>query len=110
VITTLSIKTPDLKRKENTSCAKALEGADELFLDINTIAENGLASASLLGADDQNRYMAVNVNQAGSDWSTIEVYDIATKQKMSDQTGMGEIQRGCLVWRWILLQPLSATC
>lgn len=64
---------------------KGLEGTDELFLDINTIAENGLASASLLGADDQNRYMAVNVNQAGSDWSTIEVYDIATKQKMSDK-------------------------
>lgn len=64
---------------------KGMEGADELFLDINTIAENGLASASLLGADDQNRYMAVNVNEAGSDWSTIEVYDIATKQKMSDR-------------------------
>lgn len=64
---------------------KGMDGPDELFLDINTIAENGLASASLLGADDQNRYMAVNVNEAGSDWSTIEVYDIATKQKLSDR-------------------------
>ncbi len=63
---------------------KGLDGADELFLDVNTIAEGGLASASLAGADDKNRYMAVNINEAGSDWSRIEVYDIATKKKMSD--------------------------
>lgn len=64
---------------------KGLDGADELFLDINTIAEGGLASASLLGADDENRYMAVNINEAGSDWSRIEIYDIATKKKLDDE-------------------------
>lgn len=64
---------------------KGLDGADELFLDINTIAEGGLASASLLGADDENKYMAVSISEAGSDWSRIEVYDVATKQKMSDE-------------------------
>jgi prolyl oligopeptidase len=64
---------------------KGLDGADELFLDINTIAEGGLASASLLGPDDENRYMAVSVSEAGSDWSRIEVYDIVTRQKMSDE-------------------------
>lgn len=63
---------------------KGLDGEDELFLDINTIAEGGLASASLLGADDDNRYMAVSINEAGSDWSRIEVYDIATKKKLDD--------------------------
>ncbi len=63
---------------------KGLEGTDELFLDINTIAPGGLASAQLIGADDQNRYMAVNINKAGSDWSNIVVYDIATKQPLKD--------------------------
>jgi prolyl oligopeptidase len=63
---------------------KGLEGTDELFIDINTIAPGGLASAQLLGADDQNKYMAVNINKAGSDWSNIIVYDIATKQPISD--------------------------
>lgn len=63
---------------------KGLEGADELFIDINTLAPGGLASAQLLGADDQNKYMAVNINKAGSDWSNIVVYDIATKQPISD--------------------------
>jgi prolyl oligopeptidase len=64
---------------------KGLDGPDELFLDINTIAEGGLASAQLLGASDDNRYMAVNINEAGSDWSRIEVYDVATKQKLNDE-------------------------
>ncbi len=64
---------------------KGLEGTDELFLDINTIAEGGLASAQLLGADDENRYMAVNINEAGSDWSRIVVYDVVTKKQMTDR-------------------------
>ena len=64
---------------------KGLEGTDELFLDINTIAEGGLASAQLLGADADNRYMAVNINEAGSDWSRIVVYDVATKKQMTDR-------------------------
>ena len=64
---------------------KGLDGPDELFIDINTIAENGLASAQLLGSDDDHKYMAVSINAAGSDWGKIVVYDIATKQQMSDE-------------------------
>ncbi len=64
---------------------KGLDGTDELFLDINTISPDGLASASLVGADDENKYMAVSVSEAGSDWSRIELYDIATKTKMADK-------------------------
>lgn len=64
---------------------KGLDGTDELFLDVNTIAKGGLASATLLGADESNRYMAVNINEAGSDWSKIVIFDIASKQRLSDE-------------------------
>lgn len=64
---------------------KGLEGAEELFLDVNALSPNGTVSASLLGADDANKYMAVNINEAGSDWSRIVIYDIATKQPLSDE-------------------------
>lgn len=64
---------------------KGADGPEEVFLDMNTLSPDGLASASLLGADDANRWMAVNINEAGSDWSRIEVYDIATKTKLSDK-------------------------
>jgi prolyl oligopeptidase len=64
---------------------KGADGPEEVFLDMNTLSPDGLASAGLLGADDSNRWMAVNINEAGSDWSRIEVYDIATKTKLSDR-------------------------
>ncbi|MFM7814280.1 MAG: S9 family peptidase, partial [Flavobacteriales bacterium] len=64
---------------------KGLQGEDKVFLDINTLDPNGLASASLIGADDQNRWMAVSINEAGSDWSSIVVYDIASGKPMQDR-------------------------
>ena len=64
---------------------KGLEGAEEVFLDVNALSPEGTTSVGLLGADDSNRYMAVSVNEAGSDWGRIEVFDIATKTKLSDR-------------------------
>jgi prolyl oligopeptidase len=60
-------------------------GAEEVFLDVNALSPEGTTSAGLLGADDSNRYMAVSVNEAGSDWGRIEVFDIATKTRMADR-------------------------
>jgi prolyl oligopeptidase len=64
---------------------KGETGAEEVFLDINALSNEGTTAASLLGADDSNRYMAVSVNEAGSDWGRIEVFDIATKTRLSDR-------------------------
>jgi prolyl oligopeptidase len=64
---------------------KGETGAEEIFLDINALSTEGTTAASLLGADDSNRYMAVSVNEAGSDWGRIEVFDIATKTRLSDR-------------------------
>jgi prolyl oligopeptidase len=64
---------------------KGEEGAEEVFLDVNALSPEGTTAASLLGADDSNRFMAVSVNEAGSDWGRIEVYDIATKTRLADR-------------------------
>lgn len=64
---------------------KGLEGADELFLDINALSEKGTVSASLLGANEANNLMAVSISESGSDWSRIVVYDIATKKTTGDE-------------------------
>jgi prolyl oligopeptidase len=64
---------------------KGLDGPEEIFLDVNALSAEGTTAASLLGADDSNRYMAVSVNEAGSDWGRIEVFDIATKTRLSDR-------------------------
>jgi prolyl oligopeptidase len=60
-------------------------GVEEVFLDVNALSSEGTTSAGLLGADDSNRYMAVSINEAGSDWGRIEVFDIATKTRLSDR-------------------------
>lgn len=64
---------------------KGIDGPEEVFLDINALSTEGTTAASLLGADDSNRYMAVSVNEAGSDWGRIEVFDIATRTRLSDR-------------------------
>jgi len=64
---------------------KGLEGPEEIFLDVNALSPEGTTSVGLLGADDSNRYMAVSVNEAGSDWGRIEVFDIASKTRLSDR-------------------------
>jgi prolyl oligopeptidase len=64
---------------------KGETGAEEVFLDVNALSAEGTTAASLLGADDSNRYMAVSVNEAGSDWGRIEVFDIGTKTRLSDR-------------------------
>lgn len=64
---------------------KGLDGPEEIFLDVNALSPDGTTSAGLLGADDSNRYMAVSVNEAGSDWGRIEIFDIATKTRLSDR-------------------------
>lgn len=62
-----------------------LSGADELFLDVNALSENGTTSASLLSPSDDNKYVAFAISEGGSDWSKIVVYDIATKQPTGDE-------------------------
>jgi prolyl oligopeptidase len=64
---------------------KGLEGPDELFLDINALSSNGTVAASLMSPSDDNKYIPVQINDAGSDWSKIVIYDIATKQPIGEE-------------------------
>ncbi|MEO0405381.1 MAG: S9 family peptidase, partial [Bacteroidota bacterium] len=63
---------------------QGLDGEDQVFLDPNTLSEDGTVTASLIGASDDNKYMAISRSEAGSDWSEIRVMDIETKQETSD--------------------------
>ncbi|MDZ4824361.1 MAG: prolyl oligopeptidase family serine peptidase [Flavobacteriales bacterium] len=63
---------------------KGIEGPDELFLDVNALSVDGTVSASLGSASDDNKYIAINQAEAGSDWSQIRVMNIATKKETGD--------------------------
>lgn len=64
---------------------KGLDGKEETFLDPNKLTADGTAAISLLGFSHGKKYVAYSVAQAGSDWSSIYVMDIATKTKLPDE-------------------------
>ncbi len=63
---------------------KGLDGEDQVFIDPNAIDPAGTTTFSLMGGDNKDRYMAVGVQKAGSDWQDITVYDLGTMKQMPD--------------------------
>lgn len=64
---------------------KGLDGEPAIFLDPNTMSDDGTSAVSLLGFSPDDKYVAYSVSEAGSDWSTIYVMEIASRKKMSDE-------------------------
>lgn len=64
---------------------ETLDSEDTVFLDPNDLSEDGTVTASLGSASQDDRYIAVIQNEAGSDWQEIHVYDLATGKPQGDQ-------------------------
>ncbi len=63
---------------------KGLDGKDEVFLDPNAVDPAGTTTLALMGASNDDKYMAVSTQKAGSDWQDISVYDLATMKPTGD--------------------------
>ena len=63
---------------------ESLQGEDKIFLDPNALSDDGTVTASLGSASQDDEYIAVIQNEAGSDWQEIHVYDLATGQPQGD--------------------------
>ena len=64
---------------------KGEDGEEKVFIDPNTINEEGTTAIGLMGADKQDRYMAYRRSDAGSDWGKIMVRDITTNTDTEDE-------------------------
>jgi prolyl oligopeptidase len=64
---------------------KGLKGKEEVFLDPNTMSNDGTVSVSLAGTSKDKKYIAYTLQRAGSDWQEIYVMDIATKTVLKDK-------------------------
>lgn len=64
---------------------KGLEGAPEVFIDPNTLSEDGTIRISLAGFSKDNRYTAISRSEAGSDWQELRVMEIETKKELDDR-------------------------
>jgi prolyl oligopeptidase len=63
---------------------KGLDGKDSVFIDPNAIDAAGTTSIGLMGSDKDDRFMAVSVQKAGSDWQDITVWDLRTLKPLAD--------------------------
>lgn len=63
---------------------KGLAGKAEVFLDPNTLSDDGTAAINTITYSDDHRYMAYSVAKAGSDWVEIFVKDVDTGEQQSD--------------------------
>ena len=55
-----------------TSAENPLEGTD-IFIDPNTLSDDGTASLESMAWSDDGNYMAYQIKLKGSDWATIKV-------------------------------------
>ena len=63
---------------------EGLNGKPEVLLDPNTLSTDGTVSAQLLSESSDNKYIGVNIQRSGSDWSQFKVMDIKTKTFIKD--------------------------
>jgi prolyl oligopeptidase len=63
---------------------KGLEGKDTVFIDPNAIDPKGTTDIGLMGSSKDDRYMAVSVQKAGSDWQDITVWDLQAMKPTGD--------------------------
>lgn len=63
---------------------KGLNGDPEVFLDPNTLSEDGTVSINLIGFSADDKYVAYAQSSGGSDWQEIHVMEVASKKKMPD--------------------------
>jgi prolyl oligopeptidase len=63
---------------------KGKEGEPEVFIDPNTLSEDGTITVNLVGASDDDKYMAISQSEAGSDWNQIRVIDIESRAETGD--------------------------
>ncbi len=78
-------KNDGLQNQSVTFYRKGETGAEKVFIDPNTMSTDGTVTASLAGASKDDKYMAIAINRAGSDWSEIQVKVVETGEYLSDK-------------------------
>ena len=64
---------------------KGIDGEEQIFLDPNTLSKEGTASVGFAGFSQNRAKLAFTVSNAGSDWQTMYVMDVASKIQTVDK-------------------------
>lgn len=64
---------------------KGLDGTPEVFIDPNALSPDGTTAINIIGVSDDDKYLAVSRQDAGSDWQQIHVYEVESMKKLPDE-------------------------
>ncbi len=64
---------------------KGLEGEPVEFIDPNKLSAEGTTTMNIVGTSNDNKYVTMSRQDAGSDWQQFQVYDVETMQKLPDE-------------------------
>ncbi|HEV2836475.1 MAG TPA: hypothetical protein VGW58_14205, partial [Pyrinomonadaceae bacterium] len=64
---------------------KGVNGTPEVFLDPNKFSADGTSVLSAFSLSKDGKYLAYGISQGGSDWVTISVMDVGTRNNLSDE-------------------------
>jgi len=64
---------------------KGVNGTPEVFLDPNKFSADGTSTLSAFSLSKDGKYLAYGTSQGGSDWVTLSVMEVATRNKLSDE-------------------------
>ncbi len=65
--------------------AESLEAEPRVLIDPNTWSKDGTIALGEMGFSDDGKYLAYSRSEAGSDWSTWHVLEIATGRQLPDE-------------------------
>ena len=64
---------------------KGENGTPEVFLDPNKFSPDGTSVLSLFSPSTDGKYLAYGISQGGSDWVTVNVMEIGSRNKLADE-------------------------
>ncbi len=56
----------------------------EVFIDPNKLSADGTTAISIAGVSDDKKYVTVSRSDAGSDWRTLRIMEVATKKELPE--------------------------
>ncbi|MEL7530436.1 MAG: prolyl oligopeptidase family serine peptidase [Bacteroidota bacterium] len=64
---------------------KGLDGEASVFLDPNKASTDGTVSMGIAGMSKDDKYLAISISEAGSDWQSFKVMEVATGKTLDDE-------------------------
>ncbi len=79
------LKNDGLQNQAVLYVADSYAGEGRVLLDPNTWSEDGTVSLGYTAESEDGRYLAYGRKEAGSDWTTVYIVDVATGKRLEDK-------------------------